>query len=214
MNTNIHKIILVGGHQVGKSALINRFISEEFSVTYTKTIGIEFQTKCITLDGSAIKCQIWDLSGHYMDMCPRYFMIQMLRSLCSKGHVGIMVVYDVNDVSSLDSVDHYLDILCDIKKEFKVCVMLVGNKCDEREYTSDEDFREESVQKYLKHPSCDICMETCAKYGYNVEQAFISLVATSRETSDSLNNSNKSPSTVKIASRRIKIDSFDGCNLQ
>ena len=210
----INKIILLGEKDVGKSALLDRFVSGQFAELYTQTIGINFETKCITLDGCTVKCQLWEFSGHSMHVSPRYFMCQLLRSLMSTGNVGIMVVYDVNNASSLESVDYYLGMLHDIKKKLKVSVMLVGNKCDGKEDRNDKDVDHECVKKYLDDSSCDIFVETSAKYGYNVEQAFVSLIAMCQEKSDYLNDKPAVLSSKKIASSRIRIGCFDGCTVQ
>ena len=133
----------------------------------------------------------------------------------STGNVGIMVVYDVNNASSLESVEYYRGMLHDIKKELKVSVILVGNKCDGKEDRNNKNVDHECVKKYLDESSCDIFVETSAKYGYNVEQAFVSLIAMCQETADCrLDDKPSVLSSKKIASSRIRIGCFDGCAVQ
>ena len=59
----IFKIVLIGDSAVGKSQLLARFARSEFSLESKATIGVEFQTKTITVDQRVIKAQIWDTAG-------------------------------------------------------------------------------------------------------------------------------------------------------
>jgi GTPase SAR1 family protein len=56
----IFKIVLTGDSGVGKSNLLSRFTRNEFSLESRSTIGVEFSTKEIQIDGKTIKVQIWD----------------------------------------------------------------------------------------------------------------------------------------------------------
>lgn len=41
----LFKIVIVGNSSVGKSALLRRFVDEEFNETYLATIGVDFRFK-------------------------------------------------------------------------------------------------------------------------------------------------------------------------
>ena len=56
----IFKIVLTGDSGVGKSNLLSRFTRNEFSLESRSTIGVEFSTKEVQIDGKTIKVQIWD----------------------------------------------------------------------------------------------------------------------------------------------------------
>jgi Ras-related protein Rab-11A len=56
----IFKIVLTGDSGVGKSNLLSRFTRNEFSLESRSTIGVEFSTKEVQVDGKTIKVQIWD----------------------------------------------------------------------------------------------------------------------------------------------------------
>lgn len=56
----IFKIVLTGDSGVGKSNLLARFTRNDFSLESRSTIGVEFSTKEVQIDGKAIKIQIWD----------------------------------------------------------------------------------------------------------------------------------------------------------
>lgn len=56
----LFKIVLIGDSGVGKSNLLSRFTRGEFSLESKSTIGVEFATKSVTVEGKVIKAQIWD----------------------------------------------------------------------------------------------------------------------------------------------------------
>ena len=59
----VFKVVLIGDSAVGKSQLLNRFARNEFILDSKATIGVEFQTRTISLDQKTIKAQIWDTAG-------------------------------------------------------------------------------------------------------------------------------------------------------
>jgi Ras-related protein Rab-11A len=56
----IFKIVLTGDSGVGKSNLLSRSTRNDFSLESRSTIGVEFSTKEVQVDGKTIKVQIWD----------------------------------------------------------------------------------------------------------------------------------------------------------
>jgi small GTP-binding protein len=53
-------VVLIGDSGVGKSNLLSRFTRNEFNLESKSTIGVEFATRSIHVDGKTIKAQIWD----------------------------------------------------------------------------------------------------------------------------------------------------------
>ena len=59
-----HAVVLVGDSGVGKTNLLDRFTRNEFSLESKSTIGVEFATKSIEVEGGrSVKAQIWDTAG-------------------------------------------------------------------------------------------------------------------------------------------------------
>lgn len=52
--------MLIGDSGTGKSNLLSRFTRNEFSLESKSTIGVEFATRSIAVDGKTVKAQIWD----------------------------------------------------------------------------------------------------------------------------------------------------------
>jgi len=59
----VYKVVVIGDSAVGKSQLLSRFAKNEFSFDSKSTIGVEFQTRTVTIKSKVIKAQIWDTAG-------------------------------------------------------------------------------------------------------------------------------------------------------
>ena len=56
----VFKIVAVGESGVGKTCLIHNYVKGTFKVDYSVTVGVEFYTKNLHIDGNHIQLQIWD----------------------------------------------------------------------------------------------------------------------------------------------------------
>ncbi|RZC77186.1 hypothetical protein C5167_001334 [Papaver somniferum] len=96
------KLLLIG---VGKSCLLLRFSDDSFTTSFITTIGIDFKIRTVELEGKRIKLQIWDTAGQerFRTITTAYY----------RGAMGILLVYDVTDESSFNSIhlSFYLSIL-------------------------------------------------------------------------------------------------------
>lgn len=59
----VFKVVVVGDSAVGKTQILGRFTRDEFCFDSKSTIGVEFQTRTITINRKRIKAQIWDTAG-------------------------------------------------------------------------------------------------------------------------------------------------------
>ena len=57
------KVVLIGETNGGKTSLLSRFTWNEFNIDLQNTIGVEFATRSLHIDGKSIKAQIWDTAG-------------------------------------------------------------------------------------------------------------------------------------------------------
>uniref|UniRef100_A0ACB8F0Y3 Uncharacterized protein n=1 Tax=Sphaerodactylus townsendi TaxID=933632 RepID=A0ACB8F0Y3_9SAUR len=78
----LFKVVLIGDSGVGKSNLLSRFTRNEFNLESKSTIGVEFATRSIQVDGKTIKAQIWDTAGQ-----ERYRAITS--ACCQVSDIGI-----------------------------------------------------------------------------------------------------------------------------
>lgn len=159
----LFKIVLVGDSAVGKSNLLARFARDEFHSNSKSTIGVEFQTQKVVIDGKEIKAQIWDTAGQER--------FRAVTSAYYRGAVGALVVYDISRRQTFENVSRWLNELnthCDMN----VVTILVGNKSDLK------DSREVSVEegKALAEAEGLFFIETSALDSSNVAAAFQTVV--------------------------------------
>ncbi|KAH8857319.1 Ras-related protein isoform 1 [Schistosoma japonicum] len=159
----LFKIVLIGDSGVGKSNLLSRFTRDTFNLESKSTIGVEFATRNVNIDGKVIKAQIWDTAGQ-----ERY---RAITSAYYRGAVGALLVYDVCVLQSFRNLEIWLKELND-HAEKNIVVMLVGNKCDLRHLRSvgTEDARFFAQQQGLSF------IETSALDSTNVEEAFCQIL--------------------------------------
>lgn len=59
----VFKVVVIGDSAVGKTQILSRFTKNEFCFDSKSTIGVEFQTRTVTIKGKVVKAQIWDTAG-------------------------------------------------------------------------------------------------------------------------------------------------------
>jgi small GTP-binding protein len=95
--TYTFKIILLGCISVGKTAILERYISNKFNDSYQCTMRCEFKTKYVNINDSAqAKLQIWDTVGD-----------EKFRSITKQYYHnadGILLVYDITSRNSFDNL--------------------------------------------------------------------------------------------------------------
>ncbi|KAI4326361.1 hypothetical protein MLD38_031683 [Melastoma candidum] len=155
----LFKIVMIGDSAVGKSNLLSRFARDEFDLNAKATIGVEFQTQALDIDGKEVKAQIWDTAGQER--------FRAVTSAYYRGAFGALVVYDITRRSTFDSVKRWLDEL-DTHCDTSVARMLVGNKRDL------DNIREVSTEegRALAESEGLFFMETSALDSTNVQMSF------------------------------------------
>lgn len=155
----LFKIVIIGDSGVGKSNLLSRYSRNEFNPNSRATIGVEFQTQSLAIDGREVKAQIWDTAGQER--------FRAVTSAYYRGAVGALLVYDVTRSATFDSVDRWLQEL-NTHSDSTVARMLIGNKCDlgEIRAVSTEDGKNLAESEGL------FFMETSALDSTNVKAAF------------------------------------------
>ncbi|XP_067878675.1 ras-related protein Rab-11A-like [Heterodontus francisci] len=159
----VFKVVLIGESGVGKSNLLSRFTRNEFNHDSRTTIGVEFSTRSVLVDGVTVKTQIWDTAG-----LERY---RAITSAYYRGAVGALLVYDISKHLTYDSVERWLSELLD-HADNNLVVMLVGNKTDLSEIRAVP--AEEARSFAEKHNM--LFMETSALDSTNVEPAFQTVI--------------------------------------
>ncbi|KAK7206730.1 ras family-domain-containing protein [Myxozyma melibiosi] len=155
----LFKVVLIGDSGVGKSNLLSRFTRDEFNLESKSTIGVEFATRSISVDGKTIKAQIWDTAGQ-----ERY---RAITNAYYRGAVGALLVYDISKNSTYENSSRWLKELRD-HADSNIVIMLVGNKSDLRHLRA---VPTEEAKNFAAENNLSF-IETSALDASNVELAF------------------------------------------
>lgn len=155
----ILKFIIVGDSSIGKSNILSRFTDNRFQKFHDPTIGVEFNTKIVSIQNTVYKLQIWDTAGQetFRSITRSYY----------RGTTGCLMVYDVTSRESFESLTFWISDLknhCDTN----IVIVLVGNKIDLE--TNREVSTEEGEMFAEKHNIG--FFEISAKTGVNVSECF------------------------------------------
>jgi len=186
----LFKVVLIGDSGVGKSNLLSRFTRNEFNLESKSTIGVEFATRSIQVEGKIVKAQIWDTAGQ-----ERY---RAITSAYYRGAIGALLVYDIAKHVTYENVERWLRELRDHADQNNV-IMLVGNKSDLRHLRA---VPTEEATAYAERNQLSF-IETSALDSTNVEKAFTNI----------LTEIYKSVSTRQVPSDRIQPINTGGNNI-
>uniref|UniRef100_A0A8C7NJ69 small monomeric GTPase n=1 Tax=Oncorhynchus mykiss TaxID=8022 RepID=A0A8C7NJ69_ONCMY len=195
-------VVLIGDSGVGKSNLLSRFTRNEFNLESKSTIGVEFATRSIHVEGKTVKAQIWDTAGQ-----ERY---RAITSAYYRGAVGALLVYDIAKHLTYENAERWLKELQD-HADSNIVIMLVGNKSDLRHLRAVP--TDEAKALAEKHGLS--FLETSALDSSNVELAFQTILTaiynivsqrqmTGRSDADFSPNSNVVPITVQPTQNAAK----------
>lgn len=176
----IFKYIIIGDMAVGKSSLLNMFTDKKFVEDQPHTIGVEFGTRVVEINGKHIKLQIWDTAGQerFRSVTKSYY----------RGAAGALMVYDITRRQTFTHLATWLTDCRHLTNPHTV-IMLIGNKLDKEErevsYEEASRFAEENGLVYV---------ETSAKTGEGVEDAFLT---TARKIYENIENGVLDPNSVE-----------------
>ena len=192
----LFKILLVGNSSVGKSSLFLRFVDDVWNDVFVPTIGVDFKIKTLKINEKNVKLQIWDTAGQ-----------ERFRTIISsyyKGAQGILLVFDVTEKESFESLNNWL-IEIEKNANKNVVKILIGNKNDLEDkrvisFSQAKDFADSNGLKYV---------ETSAKTNNNVTEAFSEigkeLMDASSKDKEFFANENKK--TISISDKTMDLNS-------
>ncbi|XP_074139805.1 ras-related protein Rab-43 [Sminthopsis crassicaudata] len=159
----LFKLVLVGDASVGKTCVVQRFKTGNFSERQGSTIGVDFTMKTLEIQGKRVKLQIWDTAGQerFRTITQSYY----------RSANGAILAYDITKKSSFLSVPHWIE---DVRKYAgsSIVQLLIGNKSDL------SDLREvqlKEAQLLAERYEILCAIETSAKDSSNVEEAFVKM---------------------------------------
>jgi Ras-related protein Rab-6A len=153
------KLIFLGDQYVGKSSILNRFYQDKFEADYQATIGLDFHSKNVTINGNNIRLLLYDTAGQekFKSLIPMYIRDANI----------ILVVYDITNRDTFTHTEHWVNETKDLKRDDAIFV-LVGNKIDleENRVVTKKEAEDFATEKgFLFH-------EVSAKTGEQVQELF------------------------------------------
>lgn len=163
------KIVLLGDSGVGKTSLMNQYVSKRFSNQYKATIGADFLTKQVLLDDTRVTMQIWDTAGQER--------FQSLGVSFYRGADCCVLVYDITTEQSFSSLDRWRDeflLQASPRDPANFPFIVVGNKVDLGTHRM---VPASASTQWCKGHNIK-CYETSAATAENVELAFKEIART------------------------------------
>eukprot|EP00277_Geminigera_cryophila_P013091 CAMPEP_0179451696 /NCGR_PEP_ID=MMETSP0799-20121207/35773_1 /TAXON_ID=46947 /ORGANISM="Geminigera cryophila, Strain CCMP2564" /LENGTH=281 /DNA_ID=CAMNT_0021247259 /DNA_START=1 /DNA_END=846 /DNA_ORIENTATION=- len=154
------KVIVVGNGGVGKSSMIRRFCTGEYTDTYKKTIGVDFLEKEKYIDSCAqsITFMVWDTAGQeeFDAVTKSYY----------RGAHGCVIAFSTVDRDSFDAVEKWKG---KVEAEVgEIAMVMVQNKVDLIDKAVSSNDEVEALAKKLKLK----LYRTCVSEDLNVDKVF------------------------------------------
>ena len=155
----IFKVVIFGDAGSGKTSLTKRYMTGLFKPNTQMTIGVDFETKNLNIDGVEVKLMVWDFGGEerFRFIFPKYI----------HGAMGGILLYDITNYASLSHVIDWLSIMNGSHEQFPI--ILSGAKAD-LELIREVNYKE--GLKIAKSMDLDDFIECSSKTGKNVERLF------------------------------------------
>lgn len=164
---------------MGKTSILQRLRTGNFQSDYMTTIGSDFAPIDFDVDGDKVRLNIFDTAGQ-----ERYRSIT--RSYYRDAH-GVILVYDITRRSTFLNIERWLKDVSEFCPQ-NVIIMVIGNKCDmesNRMVLTSEATKvvEKAIVKNIDYTQGRLLtvLETSAKMGTNIEEAFIYVAKHLRE---------------------------------
>ena len=157
------KVVLLGDQAVGKSSLVQRFCADKFEDKYKITIGGAYlQQEAKLKNGDILKLHIWDTGGQEK--------FRSMASLYYKDALAAILVYDVSNPESLESLNYWIKELKENIDNNKFIISIAGNKCDLPPETRKITYQQ--GKDFAKDNDIPIFIETSAKNGIGIKELF------------------------------------------
>ncbi|XP_016937153.1 ras-related protein Rab-18 [Drosophila suzukii] len=189
------KLLVIGESGVGKSSLIRRFVENKFDENHDVTIGMDFKSKVMNVDGIDYKVALWDTAGaeRFRSLTPSFY----------RKALGAILVYDITNRDSLVKLEAWLAELDSYSDNPNIAIIVVGNKIDQERVVD----REEGRKFARKHRA--LFIETSAKCDQFVSDVFKDVVE--KIVSSEYFNNGSGAGGLDIASNRDLEESASTC---
>ncbi|MCK5045065.1 MAG: GTP-binding protein [Candidatus Heimdallarchaeota archaeon] len=151
------KVVVLGDGGIGKTSICNYLTTGEFFGSYKLSIGADFFSKKLVVDGEEVTLQICDIGGQDQ--------FAEISNIFTKGAHGCILCYDTTRRDTLDSLDRWLGKL----EDNSIPKVLVSTKNDV------EDLREvldEEGMETAKRLNISYYIPTTSLKGIGITETF------------------------------------------
>ena len=141
------KVVLIGNSGVGKTSIINQYITNVFNEEQLTTTGATYSTKKLFIESKnkTISFEIWDTAGQ-----EKY---RSLTKMFYKDSSIVIMVYDITNEESFNDIKNYWfeEVINNINEN--VIMAIVGNKNDliENEKVNEEEVKNFANEKGMHY---------------------------------------------------------------
>jgi len=157
--------VIFGDSGTGKTTLTHRFLTNLFKQDISMTLGVDFLSKDVEINGERVKLQIWDFAGEerFRFLFPSYL----------KGANGAIFMYDITNYGSLAHVDNWFAIvdnaIANKEVDNKLSIIFVGGKVD---LIHLKEISTKKAMQIAKSMEAKGFIECSSKTGENVSKIF------------------------------------------
>ena len=164
---NVLKIVILGEGRVGKTSILSKYFKKKFNEGQESTVNPSFYEKNVNYKGKSIHLKFWDTAGQEQ--------FNAISTIYYQNSVGALLVYDVTIFETFKKVEKWVNTLKEVVGK-DITFVIAGNKFDLSDKNSLNQ-NSSSVEAYCSKENCKH-FYTSAKTGYNLEEAFESLINT------------------------------------
>ena len=121
----VRKVVVLGDPEVGKTALLRRFVDDEYREEYRPTPGAMPWKKRVRVDDTELNIVFWDLGGRTLSFYPAHM----------SDSEGAILVCDLSRPATVDSLADWHSALR--RKAGDVPAIVIASKSDMRPWICD-----------------------------------------------------------------------------
>ncbi|MHA2283764.1 MAG: Rab family GTPase [Promethearchaeota archaeon] len=161
------KMCVFGDSGVGKSTLINRYVTAKFDQDLKSTLGAAILMKFIETDSYRITLQIWDFAGEerFGTLLPSY----------AQGSSAAIFMCDISNRTSISNINSWLQTFKKGNNNFgaNFPFLVVGGKLDLAEFRA---VNREDIEDIITVRKNFDYLECSSKTGENVDLLFQTII--------------------------------------
>ena len=188
---NVLKFVILGEGRVGKTSILSKYFKKKFNEGEKSTVNPAFYEKTVNYQGKKVQLKFWDTAGQEQ--------FNAISTMYYQNAVGALLVYDASIFETFEKVKTWVMTLQEaVGKD--ITFVIAGNKIDLIDKNS-MDTQKSTIDAYCKRENCKH-FYTSAKTGFQLDEAFSSLIET---TLNKINTSNNGGTAGKRRGKKLEI---------